>query len=739
MQTILDHIIEDLGLPRASVINTAALLSEGSTIPFISRYRKERTGGMDEVQIRGISEKLEYYTELEKRRETILKTITEQGKLTPELEKEIKDCREKQKLEDLYLPYKPKRTTKATIAREKGLGPLAVLILAQQTLTGEPLAIAREYLNPEKGIDTAEQALAGALDIVAEQIADSADIRGALRLLMATTGTITSSVRKEWEGKKSKFEMYYDFREPLKAIVSHRLLAIRRGTREEVLTWKIIVDDGQALVRIGSLMVRNPRSVFNAVLEKGIALAWERSLYPSLQVELFVAKLEEAGREAIEVFTRNARNLLLAPPAGHRVIMGVDPGFRTGCKVAVMDGNGNFREYQAIFPHEPQNRVAEAEAVILSFIRKHGVELIAIGNGTASKETDQFISAVIKKNKLSVKSIVVSEAGASVYSASPLATAEFPELDVTVRGAISIGRRLQDPLAELVKIDPKSIGVGQYQHDVNQTELKRSLDLTVESCVNFVGVNLNSSSVELLSYVSGIGRALARSIVGYRTEKGSFKDKKELLEVPKLGRKAFEQCAGFLRIAGGTNPMDNSAIHPESYPVVEQMARDLRVEPAALVGNEKLVARIAPEKYVTETAGLPTLNDIMAELRKPGVDPRRDFSSLKFSSYINDLSDLKEGMVLDGTVTNVTNFGAFVDIGVHQDGLIHISKLSDRYVKNPHDVVAVGDTVKVRVVSIDKELKRIGLSMAQLSAVPAVKKSVAAAPTLADLMNKWNA
>ncbi|MHB9155544.1 MAG: Tex family protein [Endomicrobiales bacterium] len=709
MDSILNYIAADLQLNLNAVKSTVSLLGEGGTVPFIARYRKERTGGLDETRIREIHERLEHYTELEKRKETVLKTIGEQGKLTPELEKEITACREKQKLEDLYLPFKPKRTTRAGIAREKGLGPLADLILAQETVNGVKEDIAASFLNPEKGVKTAGEALAGAVDIVAEALADNAALRETLRQHLVQ-GKLVSKVRKEWEGKKTKFEMYYDYSEPVKKIASHRLLAVRRGAKEEVLSWKIEADGGRALDLITAGVVKNARSLFQPELTAAVHGAWERLLCPSLQVEVFCLKLEEAEKEAITVFSKNARNLLLAPPAGPRAILGVDPGFRTGCKLAVIDGNGNFREYCAIFPHEPHNKKDEAEKAVLALVRKHGVELIAIGNGTASKETRIFIAETVKKHGLAVRPIMVSEAGASVYSASPLAGAEFPDLDVTVRGAISIARRLQDPLAELVKIDPKSIGVGQYQHDVNQYELKKSLDATVESCVNYVGVNLNSASAELLSCVAGIGKTLAKNIVAFRAQKGSFAAKDELREVPKLGKKAFEQCAGFLRVAGA-NPLDNSAIHPERYAVVEQMATDLGAEVHTLVGNESLLSRVDPGRYVSEEAGLPTLTDIMQELKKPGLDPRSNFESVLFSAEINRLEDLKTGMVLDGVVTNVTGFGAFVDVGVHQDGLVHISKMSDKYVRDPHEAACVGDSVRVRVLAVDTALKRISLEM----------------------------
>ncbi|MFA6913860.1 MAG: helix-hairpin-helix domain-containing protein, partial [Endomicrobiia bacterium] len=569
--------------------------------------------------------------------------------------------------------------------------------------------IVSKYLNKEKGIETIQQALSGAIDIIAEQISDNAVFRGLIRTFILNTGIMKSKVRKGFEEQKTKFEMYYDYSEPLKAIVSHRILAIRRGAKEEILTWKIDIDNEQAIDIISSKVVKSNMCLFYPELYTSMKTAFDRHLYPSLQVEIFLAKMEEADKEAINVFAKNAKNLLLASPAGHKVIMGVDPGFRSGCKIAIIDKNGNFKEYKPIFPHEPMCRLEESQAIVVNFIKKYNVELIAIGNGTASKETVNFINFVLKKNELKAKAIVVSEAGASVYSASPLAVSEFPDLDVTVRGAISIARRLQDPLAELVKIDPKSIGVGQYQHDVNQTHLKKNLDDTVESCVNFVGVNLNSSSSELLSYVAGIGKLAAKNIVQYRVKNGSFNNKNELLNVSMFGPKTFTQCAGFLRIANGDTPLDNSAIHPESYPIVEKMASDLSMTPENLIGNITAISRINLKNYISDTVGSLTLNDIIAELKKPGVDPRKDFSSTEFSSDINSMEDLKENMVLDGTVTNVTNFGAFVDIGVHQDGLVHISKLSDKFISSPHEVVSVGDTIKVKVLKVDQDLARISL------------------------------
>lgn len=711
-QFIINNIIKELNLKESSVKNTIELLSDGATMPFIARYRKEKTEGLDETQIKNISERFDYYKELQKRKATIVQSIEEQGKLTPAMEKEISECTEKQKLEDLYLPFKPKKRTKSTIAKEKGLEPLADIIWNQLNTKSTREEILSAYVNQEKGVESTKDALNGALDIIAEKISDTASIREYLRKFVLTNGNIVCKAKKQWKEQKSKFENYYDFSESIKKAPSHRILAMRRGTKEDVLSWQITVDDDTALRFIDSKIIKNDDFIFHDDIIDAINDSYKRLIFPSIETEVLNLKIEEAETEAINVFSKNLKNLLLSSPAGHKIIMGVDPGFRSGCKVAIMDENGNFKEYKAIFPHEPQKRIAEAEKIVVDFIKKYNVELISIGNGTASKESSIFINDVIKKNNLNVKSVVVNEAGASVYSASDVAIKEFPELDVTVRGAISIARRLQDPLAELVKIDAKSIGVGQYQHDVNQTELKKSLDLTVESAVNFVGVELNTASAELLSYVSGIGKALAQNIIKYKAENGSFDERKKLLKVSKLGNKAYEQCAGFLRIRNSKNPLDNSGIHPESYKTVEKMAKDIGADVKSLIGNTELIGKIQLSDYITDKIGLPTLNDIINELKKPGLDPRKEFTCVTFSSEINEIDDLTTGLELEGTVTNVTNFGAFVDIGVHQDGLIHISKLcKNKFVSNPYDVISVGDSVKVRVISVDKELRRISLEM----------------------------
>jgi len=710
-QFIISNIAKDLELNYLSVKNTVELFEDGATIPFIARYRKEKTNGLDETDIRSISEKLEYYNELEKRKETILKTIEGQDKLTAGLKQKILSCTDKNMLEDMYLPFKPTKRTRATLAKEKGLEPLADLIYLQHKITGTKKSIVSKYIDPKKGVLTYEDALTGALDIIAETISNNEYIRRLVRNNATNWGRICSKAKKDWIEKQSKFQNYYEFSELIQRSPSHRMLAIRRGSSENVLTWKIEVDEKYIIGLIESEIVKSNDFLFNTELTFAVKDSFKRLIFPSIEKEVFNLKMEEAEKEAIKVFSKNLKNLLLSPPAGGRVIMGIDPGYRSGCKVVVIDQKGDFKKFNAIFPHESQKRGDEAERILLDLIEQYEVELISIGNGTASKETDIFVRDVIIRHNLNVGSVVVSEAGASVYSASENAIKEFPDLDVTIRGAISIARRLQDPLAELVKIDPKSIGVGQYQHDIDQKELKRFLDMTVESCVNYVGVELNTASVELLSYVSGIKRAIAGNIVRYRSEQGLFKSRKELNGVSKLGPRTFEQCAGFLRIRGSSNPLDNSAIHPETYHIVEKMANDRKVSLDQIIGNEKLISLIYIEKYVTEDFGIPTLTDILGELKKPGIDPRKEFKSVEFSADINDLEDLTEDMILEGNVTNVTNFGAFVDIGVHQDGLIHISKLSNSFVKDPNDIVSVGDTVTVKVLDVDVALKRISLEM----------------------------
>ncbi|MDP8299771.1 MAG: Tex family protein [Candidatus Tantalella remota] len=707
--SIYRNITEDLSIEVGPVVSTVELLLSGGTVPFISRYRKEKTGGLDERKIRAIEEKLHYYADLEKRKETILNTIDSQGKLNPALKDKIIKCRDKNLLEDLYLPYKPKKNTKGSLAREKGLGPLAGIIVKQEETDKTREEILNAFVDPGKGVETPEDALAGAVDIVAEFIAENAEIRGKLRDLFEKQGVIVTKVRKAWDGQKSKFEKYYNSREYIKDVPAHRLLAIRRGSTEKVISWKLELDKEEAVSYISSRAVTDKTFVLIEGMWAAIDAAYTK-IAVSLEFEVFSKRLQEAEAESIGVFSKNLKNLLLESPAGHKVIMGVDPGFRSGCKVVVIDDYGRFLEYIPIFPHSPQEYIKDSRETILKLIRKYKTELIAVGNGTASRETMSFVKKTIKDTPYAdTKVISVSEAGASVYSASEVAIDEFPDLDVTVRGAISIARRLQDPLSELVKIDPKSIGVGQYQHDVNQSYLRKSLQSSVESCVNFVGVELNTSSKELLSYVAGIGSSLAKEIVKHRQEKGPFTKRDDLLKVFMLGDKAFEQCAGFLRIRNSKVPLDNSSIHPESYYIVRKMAEDISVPVEKLIGSADDISKINPKKYVTDEVGLPTLQDIIKELKKPGLDPREEFSSIEFEQDVTEIEDLKPDMKLFGKVTNVTNFGAFVDVGVHQDGLVHISNLSNKFVKDPHEVVSVGDKIRVRVISVDTELNQIDL------------------------------
>lgn len=706
---IYKYIVEDLSLDTGSVSSAIELFLEGATVPFIARYRKERTGGLTETHLRAVQDKMLYYAELEKRKETVLDTISLQGKLTEELSTKIVSCRERHALEDLYLPYKPKKQTKAGSALEKGLGPLAAILLEQKPLSGKKEDVLSRFVNVDQGVNSCQEALSGALDIVIESINDNAEIRGWIRELVAGTGLIVTGPFDEWKGKKSKYEMYYNFREYIKDSPSHRLLAIRRGANEKVISWRIETDKERAVSYIASRVVRDPAFMFADELRGAVRKAYIR-ISVSVEFEVFEMRMQEAEEEAIRVFSKNLENLLLDPPAGHKVIAGVDPGFVSGCKVAVTDDCGKFLACETIYPHPPQSSRREAAGTLLELLLKYNVELVAVGNGTASRETMVFISDTLKMHaQEKIKLVSVSESGASVYSASEVAIREFPDLDVTVRGAISIARRLQDPLSELVKIDPKAIGVGQYQHDVNQLKLKRSLDAAVESCVNYVGVELNTASKELLSYVAGVGPAAAEKIVRYRDANGPFMTRQDLLKITSLGEKTFEQCAGFLRIRTSPNRLDNSAIHPESYHIVEKMAADLGADIDRLIGSKDLISKISPQKYITAETGLPTIEDIKLELFKPGLDPRKEFVNVEFRADIKDIEDLKRDMKLFGKVTNVTNFGAFVDVGVHHDGLIHISNLSRKFVDDPHDVVSVGDRVRVKVISVDTELNRIDL------------------------------
>ncbi|MBL7911445.1 MAG: RNA-binding transcriptional accessory protein [Bacteroidia bacterium] len=696
-----------LKIDSKSVTATIELLDEGGTVPFISRYRKEATGSLDEVQIMQIRDEIERLRQLEQRRDSILKSIDSQNKLTPELKEQILAAETLNKLEDLYLPYKPKRRTKATIAKEKGLEPLALLILEQKT--NSILEEAEKFVSDEKEVASASDALQGARDIISEIMSEDAIIRENIRELFKRTATIKSRLIKGKEEAGEKFEDYFEWEEKLMTCPSHRLLAMRRGEKEDILILDITVDTEEALAIAEKKMIVSRGEAANQIKE-AIEDGYKRLLQPSIEAEMRLMTKHIADEKAIVVFADNLRELLLAPPLGQKAILGLDPGFKSGCKVVALDKQGKLLEETVIYPHEPQRKTVEAEMVVLAFCQKHNIEAIAIGNGTASRETEQFIRNIdILPKEIPV--IVVSEAGASVYSASEVAREEFAAYDLTVRGAVSIGRRLADPLAELVKIDPKSIGVGQYQHDVDQTHLKNKLDEVVGGCVNAVGVELNTASKQLLSYVSGIGPVLAQNIVDYRNEHGEFKSRKQLKEVPRMGEKVFEQCAGFLRVKNGVHPLDKSAVHPESYYIVEKMAADLNCSIDELIENKDLRKQIQVLKYVTDTVGLPTLKDILLELEKPGRDPRKGFEVFSFDDNVHKISDLHEGMRLPGIVTNVTNFGAFVDVGVHQDGLVHISQLADEFVDDPNKIVKVGQKVWVTVSEVDVKRKRIALSM----------------------------
>ena len=701
-------IAQATGLRANQIEAVIQLLDDGATIPFIARYRKERTGGMDEVQIAQVSDLNDRLKELSKRKDTILKTIAEQDKLTPELEARISACWDTTELEDIYLPFKPKRRTRAQVAREHGLEPLAQLLLIQRE--PNPLAAAARFVNAD--VPTAEEAIHGAQDIIAEMVSEDERSRGAVRNAFRRDAMITSRVvkAKADTDEAQKFKDYFDWVEPLRRCSSHRLLAMRRGENEGILRVHIESDDEQNTERLQHFFVRG-RGACADLGAAAVADGYKRLLQPSIETEFAALSKERADEEAIRVFAANLRQLLLDAPLGQKRVMGIDPGFRTGCKVVCLDAQGNLLHHEAIFPHPPVRKPADAMEALGAMLRRYKVEAIAIGNGTASRETEAFVRLTLDTLGVQADIFVVSEDGASVYSASKTARDEFPDEDVTVRGAVSIGRRLMDPLAELVKIDPKSIGVGQYQHDVDQGKLKHSLDQTVESCVNSVGVNVNTASRHLLTYVSGLGPALAQNIVDYRAEHGAFKSRAELLKVPRLGPAAYQQCAGFLRISGAKNPLDNSAVHPESYPVVERMAADAGCTVADLIAQPDKRQAIDLHRYVTDTVGMPTLTDIMRELEKPGRDPRQQLEAFAFDPSVKEPADLRPGMELPGIVTNITNFGAFVDVGVHQDGLVHVSQLADRYVKDPNDVVHLHQHVRVRVVEVDLRRNRISLSM----------------------------
>jgi len=706
----LPLLVTELKISPRQIMAVAKLFSEGNTIPFIARYRKEATGNLDEVQIGKIQEGLNYYRELEDRRQTILSSIEEQGKLTDELRARILATTSKTTLEDLYLPFKPKRRTRAMIARERGLEPLALTIL-EQPLTGAPLQAAKGFVDPDKKVETADEALAGARDIVAELMAEKAEIRAVVRQEFVSRGQIVSEVVKEKAVEPTKFEQYYDFKEKVSEIPSHRYLAIRRGENEGVLRQKIDIDAAPLLPKVEAMMGRKPASPFAGELRTAIEDGYKRLLAPSIEVDVSVELKMKADKAAVEVFATNLRSLLLSAPLGARPVIGIDPGVRTGCKCAALDTTGKFLETVTIYPGHSEKQMLEARMDLVKLAAKHKPYAIAVGNGTAGRETEAFVRDTLTKAGVKNTIVVsVNESGASVYSASEVAREEFPDLDLTIRGAISIARRLQDPLAELVKIDPKSIGVGQYQHDVSQTLLQGKLEDVMVSCVNHVGVELNTASAFLLARVAGIGPSLAKKIVSFRDKNGAFKSRDQLQKIPTLGPRAFEQAAGFLRINNAKHPLDASAVHPERYALVAKMAADLGVPLASVVGNAELADKIDIKKYITAEVGEPTLKDIVSELKKPGRDPRATFEKPCFRDDVTEIGHLQVGMELEGIVTNVAAFGAFVDVGVHQDGLIHISELSDKFVTDPSDVVKTGDRVKVRVLEVDVARKRISLS-----------------------------
>jgi len=714
---ITQIIAEELNLAEPIVSKVLSLFAEGNTVPFVARYRKEVTGGLDEVVLRKIEERNIYLGELLERKDTVTKTIVDQGKMTPELEKTIRDCLSKTELEEIYLPFKPKRRTRATIAREKGLEPLALKILKMED-SFNPVSSATEGMDDFKDTENVEEALASARDIISETLSENADHRSIVYKQMHEAGQYTSKVKKEYKEKNTKYNMYYDYRHAVDTISSHNMLGLRRAENEGVITFTIEVPDEEILTKLRNSIIGHKKNRSTDIVSEAIEDSYNRLMKTSIISRIRLENKDQADEEAIETFASNLNNLLLAPPGGGLHTVGIDPGFRTGCKIVALDNTGKLLDDAVIYPTEPRKDFEGSARVLYNWFNKYNTELVAIGNGTGSRETDRFVHWALdqdeaKEFKGKIKVVIVNESGASIYSASEVAAREFPDKDITVRGAVSIARRLQDPLAELVKIDPKSIGVGQYQHDVQQKSLKKKLDDVVEDCVNYVGVDVNTASKELLSYVAGISSSLAENIVSYRDQNGLFSSRKQFLKVNKLGPKAFEQCAGFMRIRNSDNLLDNSAVHPESYYIVDSIAKNLQKKPSEIIGSEELVETLDPHIFVSEKAGLPTITDILEELKKPGRDPRKQFVTAAFDDSINEIEDLESGMVLEGCVTNVANFGAFVDIGVHQDGLVHISEIANKFVKDIKGHVSVGDIVKVKVLDIDIEMKRISLSMKQ--------------------------
>ena len=710
-------IADELNLAKSIASKVISLFAEGNTVPFVARYRKEVTGSLDEVILRKIEERHIYLRELIERKETVTKTIIDQGKMSPELDKTIRDCLSKTELEEIYLPFKPKRRTRATIAREKGLEPLSMKILKMED-GFDPVNSAIESMSGFNEVESVEEALAGARDIISETLSENADYRIIVYKQMHEVGQYTSKVKKKYKEKNTKYNMYYDYRHAVDTISSHNMLGLRRAENEGVITFTIEVPDEEILTKLRNSIIGHKKNKSADIVLEAIEDSYNRLMKTSIISRTRLENKDKADEEAIETFASNLSNLLLAPPGGGLNIVGIDPGFRTGCKIVALDNTGKLLDDAVIYPTEPRKDFEGSARLLYSWFSKYDIELVAIGNGTGSRETDKFAHWALDQDeanefKKKIKVVIVNESGASIYSASEVAAREFPNKDITVRGAVSIARRLQDPLAELVKIDPKSIGVGQYQHDVQQKSLKKKLDDVVEDCVNYVGVDVNTASKELLSYVAGISGSLAENIVNYRNENGLFSSRKQFLKVNKLGPKAFEQCAGFMRIRNSANLLDNSAVHPESYYIVDAIAESLQKKPSEIIGSEELVEALDPQTFVSEKAGLPTITDILEELKKPGRDPRKQFVTATFDDSINEIEDLESGMVLEGTVTNVANFGAFVDIGVHQDGLVHISEIANKFVKDIKGHVSVGDIVKVKVLDIDVEMKRISLSIKQ--------------------------